>query len=302
MNEHYPHIRVWAENGTLLLREGLRLCFYIHRHHEQVRHQVLRALETYQRAVGSQALSIYPVDDDWAPLDDSGWEHIRNKLLYPQFALIRLFDDGLNRNQYCFNYCGRPVGDPSLHNWPGTVCALDFWLPTEFLEHHGPAYVRSLALELAGLLPFCSGHVSLAFNGELDIIGVPEEIRRYCFRYPGLDIVHLERLANHLGTRVRGAHWMTFLGQPALGSLGGAAALRSRLTAPGTQVQELDAERAVVTLGEGPEAGDMEAGLLLPAYRELARVLEPWTYFEEHLNRSESDRAERHRWERRFLD
>jgi hypothetical protein len=302
MTGRYPHIRVRAENGTLLVREGLSLCFYIHRHHSQVAHLVLRALETYQRAVGPHALAIYPGDYEWDPLDDAAWEQIRSKLLNPQYALIHLLDDGVDRNQYCFHYCGRPVGDPSLYNWPGTLCALEFWLPTEFLEQHGPERVRSLALELAEPLPFSSGHISLAFNGELDIIGVPEEIQRYCFRYPGLDIVDLGRLANHLGTRVRGAHWMTFLGQPVLGSLGGASALRSRLTSPGTTVQELDAERAVVTLGEWPEAGDTEADLLLPAYRELARVLEPWTYFEDHPNGSGSRSERQRRWERRFLD
>jgi hypothetical protein len=30
--------------------------------------------------------------------------------------------------------------------------------------------------------------------------------------------------------------------------------------------------------GEWPEAGDLEHGHTLPAYRELARVLEPWSY------------------------
>jgi hypothetical protein len=302
MSEHYPRIRIRAQNGMLLLREGLSLCFYVHRPHGQIAHQVLHALETYLQAVGPQSLSVYPVDDDWEQLNDEGWEQIRSKLLHPRIALIRLRDSGSDHNQYRFNYYGRPVGEPSVHSFPGTVCALEFWLPTEFLEQHGPERVRELALALAEALPFCSGHVSLAFNGELDVIGVPEEIRRYCFRYPGLDIVHLGRLANYLGTRVRGASWMTFLGPPVLLSLGGAAGLRSRLTSPDTTVQELDSERAVVTLGEWPEAGDTDRGLILPAYRELARVLEPWTYFEEHLTGDESYREQWRRWERRFLD
>ncbi|MFY0576656.1 type VI immunity family protein [Cystobacter fuscus] len=34
--------------------------------------------------------------------------------------------------------------------------------------------------------------------------------------------------------------------------------------------------RAVVALGPWPEAGDLRQGQTLPAYRELARVLEPW--------------------------
>ncbi len=86
-----------------------------------------------------------------------------------------------------------------------------------------------------------------------------------------------------------------------LGELGGAAGLRSRLHAPGTTVEELDADRAVVTLGEWPEAGDTEKGQDLPAYRELARVLEPWLYHEEY-GVSDFNRENVRRWERRFLD
>ncbi|HLM43445.1 MAG TPA: type VI immunity family protein, partial [Myxococcaceae bacterium] len=77
---------------------------------------------------------------------------------------------------------------------------------------------------------------------------------------------------------------------PVLGELGGAAGLRARLHSPGTTVQELEGERVVVTLGPSPDAGDTEQGRTLPAYRELARVLEPWLY----LTSSQ--------WERRFLD
>jgi hypothetical protein len=301
MTGHYPRIRVRAENGILLLREGLNLCFYIHRHHSQVAPLVLQCLQLYREAVGPSALALYPVDDSWAPLDEDGWKTIHRKLLHPRFALIELSDKGPDRNQYCFNYRGRPLGDPSVRSFPGTVCALEFWLPTEFLEQQGPDRVRSLALEMARLLPFCSGHAGLAFNGELDILGVTGEVRRYGWRYPGLDVVDIGHLASHLGTRVRGPHWMTFLGPPVLEELGGAEGLRAKLHSPGTAVHALDAERTVVTLGEWPEAGDTEAGLLLPAYRELARVLEPWTYFQEPFHELNPDHVERRRWERRFL-
>jgi hypothetical protein len=63
----------------------------------------------------------------------------------------------------------------------------------------------------------------------------------------------------------------------------------------------LEGERAVVTLGPWPEAGDTEQGLDLPAYRELARVLEPWLYQEPRFHASAPIEDTR-RWERRFLD
>jgi hypothetical protein len=182
------------------------------------------------------------------------------------------------------------------------VSAVSFWLPTEFLEQQGPAQVRGLAVELATLLPFCSGHAGLSFNGELDLLGVMPEVHKRCFRYPGLDIPALGSLSQKLGTRVRGVSWLNFLGQPVLGALGGASQLRARLQSPDTSVQELEGARAVVTLGSWPEAGDTEGGDVLPAYRELARVLEPWLYFEERSFHPDFPPEDQRRWERRFLD
>ena len=174
-------------------------------------------------------------------------------------------------------------------------------LPTEYLEEHGPERVRALALELAEPLPFCSGHVGLAWNAELDFLGVSNELRKFCFRYPGMELIDLTSVDHDLGTRVHGAAWMTFLGQPVLGELGGVEGLRSRLHEPGTTVQALGGERAVITLGEWPEAGDTEKGLLLPAYRELARVLGPWQYHQQGRFRGFSDEDMR-RWDDRFRE
>jgi hypothetical protein len=123
-----------------------------------------------------------------------------------------------------------------------------------------------------------------------------------------MDIPDLDDHSWKAGTRVPAISWLTFLGQPILGELGGVAGLRSRLREPGTTVQEMDSDRAVVTLGPRPEAGDTETGQVLPAYQELAHVLEPWLYFEEppeniHISEAaaRSHEATR-RWQRRFLD
>jgi hypothetical protein len=162
--------------------------------------------------------------------------------------------------------------------------------------------LRELALELAAPLPFCSGHVGLSFNCETDLIGVRREIRKWCFRHPGMDIPDPSQISQQLGTHVRGPSWLTFLGQPLLGELGGASTLRARLHSPEITVQEMEGDKAVITLGPGPEAGDTEQGLVLPAYRELARVLEPWLYHQKPLRDPDFTPEDMHRWERRFLD
>jgi hypothetical protein len=64
----------------------------------------------------------------------------------------------------------------------------------------------------------------------------------------------------------------------------------------------MEGDKVLVTLGAWPEAGDTERGDTLPAYRELARVLEPWLFRDPDgrmLGQSEEDTR---RWERRFLD
>jgi len=302
MSEHYPRIRIRAEDGTMLVREGLSFSFYMRRFHEELLPVVLRSLETYRTAVG-EGLGIYWDEEAEYPhhLDAAGWELVMRDLNAGR--TIRLNDVSGRECRYRFDYLDKPANLPTLKWLPGWNSAVTCWMPTEYLEEHGPAQVRALALALAAPLPFCSGQVGLSFNGELDMLGVRQEIEERCFRYPGFDIPDVEHLSWDLGTRVRGPAWLTFLGQPVLGELGGATGLRSRLHTPGTTVEELDAERVVVALGEWPDAGDTEQGNHLPAYRELARVLEPWLFHEKEGMRGYfSTFKNLRRWERRFLD
>ena len=57
--DRIPEIRRYAEHGALVLREGLSICFYMRRSHQQVAQAVRHALETYLRAVGPRALEWY---------------------------------------------------------------------------------------------------------------------------------------------------------------------------------------------------------------------------------------------------
>ncbi|MFL5344848.1 MAG: DUF3396 domain-containing protein, partial [Hyalangium sp.] len=217
--------------------------------------------------------------------------------------MIQLADKS-SENRYRFEYWGKNL--ESRHGWDKAhaVCAAMFWLPTEFLEEHGPGRVRELAMELAAPLPLCSGHGGLTFNAEYHLVGVRREVARYWSRYPGIDVYDSPcGYSWDVGTRVRAPHWLTFLGQPALGQLGGAEGLRSRLHSPGTTVQEMEGDKVLITLGAWPEAGDTERGDTLPAYRELARVLEPCLFHEPDNRRLLGQSTEEtRRWDRRFLD
>lgn len=64
-----------------------------------------------------------------------------------------------------------PWWDPSFQEAePDATSAVSFWLPTEYLEEHGPERVRNMALEIASALPFCSGNVGLSFNCDLGLL------------------------------------------------------------------------------------------------------------------------------------
>jgi len=302
MKAHYPRIRDRTRYGHSI-HEGLSLCFYMRPPHEEVAPSVLRSLEAYLRAVGTQALGLYADEEgDWRELDDAGWAFTRRELLERRWPIIQLVDASDTEERYGFEYYGRAVHHPTFGPQPDSVRAVRFWLPTEYLEAHGPGRVRELALELGALLPLSSGHVGLAFHAPFDVVGVRAQVEKWCFRYPGLDIVELDALSLRLGTKVRGPSWLTFLGQPVLGELGGASGLRARLHSEGTTVQEMEGERAVITLGPWPEAGDTEQGQTLPAYRELARVLEPWLYFRKAPPGIVAPPTWHDRWERRFLN
>jgi hypothetical protein len=263
---------------------------------------VQRSLDTYLRAVGPQALAWYAGQDDWLMLDANNWENLRHKLLEHHWPSLELVDDPAGVHELAFEYHGKWFEDPRGLEEPSMVSAIGFWLPTEYLEAHGPDAVRQLAMALADPLPLCSGHAGLSFHAMHGYQETEEQLSHLCLRYPGMDVVLLRSLSWRLGMRVKGPSWLTFLGQPVLGELGGVEGLRARLSSPSTTVEPLAGDRAVISLGPWPEAGDTEAGRGLPEYRELARVLGPhlyrpsgpWSpYFPEDIWQ---------RWERRFLD
>ncbi|MBZ4422000.1 type VI immunity family protein [Myxococcus sp. RHSTA-1-4] len=276
----------------------------MHRSHQEFAPGVLCALDTYTKAAGPDALAWYPgLEGNWQKLDANAWERFRQDLLKHHSFFATLVDRPDDVGSLRFEYCGISKEEPGLLDDPRLASVATFVLPVEFLEQRGPGQVRELALQVASHLPFHSGYASLSFNLFAQSADVSRQLYKHCFRYPGMDMLE-SRASWDIGTRVPGAYWLTFLSNPVLGELGGAEGLRARLASPGTTVQQLADDRAVVTLGQWPEAGDLEAGKDLPAYRELAHVLEPWLY---HCNPQDFvhydfSSADRLRWERRFLD
>ncbi|NMO15514.1 DUF3396 domain-containing protein [Pyxidicoccus fallax] len=294
----YPRLRYSSVLRAQAASDAVLICFYMQFPHKQIAPAVMRSLEKFRERIRPLTLDWY-IDHDAQThsLDDSAWENIRKEMFgpdegfYPRFAGTPECAGGLY-----VEYRGLPIPSP----WPGRehdVSGLYLRLPTEFLEEHGPSRVRELALDVAEGLPINSGYVDL---GLVEVDRADEGVDLVRRRYHG---VHLawEGPDIHMDTHVDGVHWMNFLGPPVLGQLGGVSALRERLSLPGISIQELSGDRVLVTLGDAPNPGDVEAGETLPLHRALARVLEPHLYRRGRpLGRMSPE--DMRRWERRFLD
>lgn len=349
MSAHFPRIRHRGippvrrtlEDGApshlrrqLLARDVFRIAFYLPHDHPDIASGVSHAIDSYMRAVGQGPATInhvYIDDDEGDSLSEARWSYVR-RLLRPErkfrfveeygeesayraekrgYDLQFVFDGGFrSTNGYQLHYRARlPWRTPS----PDSVSLLSATLPTEYLEVHGPVRVRELALDMASQLRFASGHAGLALRLYWPLRTANDAMRAELSRYPGIDLRPAWLDAERMGGRVDGVHWLNLLAQPVLGQIGGVTVLRSLLRAPETAVSEFDEGRVVIALGEWPDAGDMAAGRILPSYRELSRVLEPWL---EPLHLSQETwsvepprytsmrftEEEARRWWRRFLD
>ncbi|WP_257458313.1 DUF3396 domain-containing protein [Archangium lipolyticum] len=315
----------------LLAREVIRLCFYLPHDHPDIASGVSLALDSYMRAVDEASEMIneaFVDDDEGGPLSAERWNEVRQRLrperhwrfaddyseAYAQRVEKRryetqIFLGGEEGNGYSFCYRARiPWRSPELTQ----VSVLTATLPTEYLEAHGPTSVAGLAHALASQLRFATGHAGLSLQLHWPSHSTDDALRAAAFRHPGFDLRPTWQWEEDVGLHVDGVHWLNFFAPPVLEKLGGVRGLEERLRSPGVTVQELVDGRVVVTLGEWPEAGDLHQGQTLPAYRELAHVLEPlleplhkaspvtWMAAGNSSLRFTEDEALR--WWRRFLD
>lgn len=300
---HYPNLVSYHRRGGVCAADALVMSFYMRQPNERIAPSVIRAMELFRERIRPHALAWIDIGEGQAePLRDVTWERIRKRTLEPEpdhGVVIEMMDDPRRFAGFCANYLGLDV-IPLPHPFrKDDVSVLYFRMPTTFLVERGPRYVHALALELAAELPFNSGYADFALC--VDDMEDATALSLVHPRYPGVHVTRDHGNIQHINTWVDGVHWMNFLGQPVLGKLGGIAGLREHLDLPGISLHEMSGERVLITLGDAPETGDLEAGQSLPLHRALARLLEPHLYHWKPMFGGSAPEALT-RWERRFLD
>ncbi|MBN1204381.1 MAG: DUF3396 domain-containing protein, partial [Myxococcaceae bacterium] len=142
MSEHYPRIRVQTQSGYTRVREGLSVTFYMPPRHPEIVEDVLRALDTYLRYVGPNALGLYADEEgEWRDLNDAGWELTRRELREWKCPFVTLEEACPTGSRYAFHYNGKDTEYLTRANEPDAMCEATFWLTTEYLEEQGPGRV-----------------------------------------------------------------------------------------------------------------------------------------------------------------
>jgi hypothetical protein len=138
MSDPSPRIRIYSHfEGTrsLVIRDSVNITFYMRRPHSELMHAVDRAIETFRRAMGPQALPDYMNSEGYPEdLDEAGWAFIKQNLLDPRGAILYLGDRRDLSSACEVVYKGRPFDSPDYYPSGAEVSALCFWLPTEYLE------------------------------------------------------------------------------------------------------------------------------------------------------------------------
>ncbi|REG34570.1 uncharacterized protein DUF3396 [Archangium gephyra] len=298
----YPRLRQHNQYGGLVASDALLMCFYMQHPNERIAQAILRALQTIRERIHPYQLAWYDAGEGQAePLDDFAWEKLHMRVLNPEpdtSSYLILDGPSTKVDDVRVHYRGLDVWPSPWPEQKDGVSVLYVRLPTEFLVERGADEVRALALDVASELPFNSGYVDFVLCSDGWHFG--EALQLIQPRYPGVHLAS-SRASLRMNTWVDGVHWMNFLGEPVLGKIGGVPGLRAHLGLPGITLQEMSGDRVLITLGEQPEVGDVEAGQTLPLHRALARILAPYLY------RSDMDdfyptTEDLLRWERRFLD
>lgn len=304
-------LRKRADTGRVYLREAMTVAFFFPPPICDAVDGLQRVLDLYLEAIPPGALtwsSIGASSEEWKPIDTTTLRRCRDQLKKEAAAKRRLTSFKLTDGEvggdapgYSIAVLGSPGGDTRV---PDELCLLQMTFPMEALDAASVDKFIEFCRQVASLIPYVSGYASPGLQwAELNRGEAAEESMPIALRHPGYDVEMNEQACLRLGSRVRGARWLTFLGSELVVALGGRARLRSALSTP------IDVEPSgsgsMIRASTLPEIGDVNKAIDGHGLREVAALLEPVTAFEESAllgNFANHDHDLLRRWERRLLN
>jgi TseV toxin immunity protein TsiV len=298
------------ESGRVFLREVFIVAFFLPGPIDETVSAIDRAFDLFLAMIPKGAFrwaSVGASSEEWKPVSESTIARCKAQLRRDAAAKRKMTsfelvdgDVGGSVPRYAVTVLGEPL-DSKLPN-ERTLFQMSFPIDA-VMAGDVDAFVAEL-VEIAAALPVDSGYGSPAIQwAQFDRDAAIAQTRGIVARHAGYDVNLNTTGRTWLGSRVRGARWLTFLGPRILERLGGGDALRKELPEP---FEFLPAgANLLVRAGSLPEIGDMAMKVDTPLLRALAAVLEPVTAFDEVVllgSLANWDKDVLRKWERRFLD
>lgn len=259
------------KNGWVVIADGVILCLFVRASHRDAAERVGELYDRWLEAVGQESVKWVRGADDWKELTPRQRTRVR-KLMTKAGAgkpearvALKGGDNPDDVTVHGFDYWGL-----DLEEDPKRASFVELRFATEWVREMGPDAFATLAMDLAGHVPFSSGYASLAFHVDMKIPGFIDD---HAFVHPGMDVHGNEYTCLYIEDLARGAYWLTFVGPVALAKLGGAEKLRRALD-KGISVVEVG-QGVAIRAGDELRPGDVPGGDVLPLTRKVAAAIEP---------------------------
>lgn len=302
--------RVHDKSGITYLRDGILVAFFLPKPLHENAAGVADVLDLFLKSVPSDAIKWAGVgasSEEWKPATKNSIDKCR-AMLVPSAAkkrAITTFElaggaQASDAPEHAFTL----IATRPERGAPDEVDLVEMvFRPASVDEAHVDAFVETVQ-RMAERVAFISGYASPALlYSEVGEGRAMDESRAIAERHPGFDVQKNKLGCLDQNHWVRGARWLTFLGPDILKTLGGVKKLRAALHAD-IVVKEI-ATGVMIRAGRVPEFGDSNKRIDTPLLRNLARVLEPVTLFNEPILLSsyfaDGDESALTKWERRFL-
>jgi hypothetical protein len=305
-----PSVRK-TEDGTVYLCDGVTAAFFLPTPLDASADAVLAAFELYLQHVPDKVLrwcSLGADSEEYRAVDGKTIGRCK-ALLSKESARKRKLTafeivDGARAGDAATNGFG-VLGNPVDRRAPLERNLVQVYFPSESVATAAKAdRLVGMINEIAASLPFVYAYASPALHWARSMpVEAFADAQAVAKRYPGFDVQNNELTRTDIGTKTRGARWLTLLGPELIKKVGG---MKKVGALAGSDVDVAEVGHGIaIRAGRQPEVGDRNRKVGAPLLRKVAKLLEPVTLFDEPaLGESvfgEDDPAFFEAWEKRFL-